>query len=90
MILIQIMSSHQIIAPLMMLIVVPRRPTSGKRARGAHAHCSLQEQDEEEEAENTGELQLLHQRPLVQLRYLNIHKKSTAKDSKPNEEEAYI
>ena len=60
MILIQIMSSHQIIAPLMMLIVVPRRPTSGKRARGAHAHCSLQEQDEEEEAENTGELQLLH------------------------------
>ena len=89
MILIQIMSSHQIIAPLMMLIVVPRRPTSGKRARGAHAHCSLQEQDEEEDPENTGEIRLLHQRQLVQLRYLHNHKKSIAKD-KPNEEEAYI
>ena len=89
MILIHVMSSHQIFSPLMMLIVVPRRPTSGKRARGAHAHCSLQEQDEEEEAENTGELQLLHQRPLVQLHYLHNHKKSIAKDQKPNEEEAY-
>ena len=74
----------------MMLIVVPRRPTSGKRARDAHARCSLQEEDEGEEAENTGELQLRHQRPLRQLRYLSIHTKLKAKDLKPKSEEAFI
>ena len=49
-----LMSSHQLFSPLMMLMVVPRRPTSGKRARDAHAHCSrLKEEEAEAESSTT-------------------------------------
>ena len=64
--------SHQIFVPLMMLMVVPRRPTSGKRARNAHAHCSVLK-EEEDCGGGGGWRDLHHQLRLQQLRYSTLH-----------------